>query len=243
MRKLLELFTLSSTVIALIFSPNLSSQTSATSTVLEHYSNPDITREGPVIDTELAQKMYRRGNTYSNLQRYEEAIQEYRKAISADPNYLDAIHNLANTYYFLKQYEETKPLLARYIELETSKTAGLIAAISTLGNLERESKNYEIAINYDLRAIELNPDDDSQIHIMANMYNNSGDTNKAIKIYRAGIMVMPENAFFYRSLGRLLEQENRLDEALAEYQAAAARAPESSFYSNLVDSMRQRLER
>ena len=222
MKKLLELFALSSTFIALIFSPNLSGQTPAASTVLERFNNLDITREGPIIDTELAQKMYRRGNTYSNLQRYEEAIQEYRKAISADPNYLDAIRNLANTYYFLKQYEKTKPLLARYIELETSKTASLITAISTLGNLERESKNYEIAINYDLRSIELNPDNDSQIHIMANIYNNAGDTNKAIMIYRAGIAVMPENAFFYRSLGRLLEQENRLDEALAEYQAAAA---------------------
>ena len=76
-------------------------QDTATSNLLDRYSGLEITREGPTIDAELAQKMFRRGNTYSNLQRYEEAIEEYRKAISADPNFANAIRNLANIYYFL----------------------------------------------------------------------------------------------------------------------------------------------
>ena len=118
-------------------------QDSATSNVLDRYSGLDITREGPTIDGELAQKMFRRGNTYSNLQRYEEAIEEYRKAISADPNFANAIRNLANIYYFLERFDEAKPLLARYIELEQQVTAPLIAAVSTLGELERQNQNYD----------------------------------------------------------------------------------------------------
>ncbi len=216
-------------------------QDSASGNVLERYGNLDVTREGPTIDAELAQKMNRRGNTYSNLQRYDEAIEEYRKAISADPNLSDAIRNLANTYYYLERYDEAKPLLARFIELEENTTASLIAAVSTLGELERQSRNYDSAISYDLRAIELDPDNDSQIHIMANTYNNEGEADKAIQVYKAGIEVMPGNAFFYRSLGRILEQEGRLDEALAEYEAAAEKNPDSDFYVNLVESTRRRL--
>jgi tetratricopeptide (TPR) repeat protein len=238
----LNVLAYTSIVPVLMLGQDTHAQNSATSNVLDRYGNLDITREGPTIDAELAQKMFRRGNTYSNLQRYEEAIDEYRKAISADPNYSDAIRNLANTYYFLERYDETKPLLARYIELENSTTAGLIAAVSTLGELERQSQNYETSIQYDLRAIELSPNNDSQIHIMANTYNNVGEADKAIQVYRAGITAMPTNAFFYRSLGRLLEQENRLDEALAEYEAAAARDPESEFYADLVATTRRRLE-
>ena len=237
-----NLLVYSSIVCVLMLGNSAYGQDSATSNVLNRYGNLDITREGPTIDAELAQKMFRRGNTYSNLQRYEEAIEEYRKAISADPNYSDAIRNLANTYYFLERYDETKPLLARYIELEDSTTAGLIAAVSTLGELERQSRNYEVSIRYDLRAIELSPNNDSQIHIMANTYNNAGEADKAIQVYRAGIAAMPGNAFFYRSLGRILEQENRLDEALAEYEAAAAKDPESDFYADLVATTRRRLE-
>ena len=210
---------------------------------LERYGGLDIERTGPTIDAALAQKLFRRGNTYSNLQRYDDAIEEYRSAISADPNLSDAIRNLANTYYFLERYDEAKPLLARYINLQSTTTAGLIAAVSTLGQLERQDGNYETSIGYDLRAIELDPRNDSQIHIMANTYNNSGDADKAIQIYRAGIQVMPTNAFFDRSMGRILEQEDRMQEALLAYEAAASKDPDSDFYANLVESTRSRLTR
>ncbi len=211
--------------------------------VIDRYSNLDLTREGPTIDADLARRMFRRGNTYANLERHEEAIEEYRKAISADPNYMDAIRALANTYYFLERYTETKPLLARYIELESNTTAGLIAAVQTLGQLERQDENYTAAIDYDIRAIELDPQNDSQVHVMANTYNNNGYADLAIRIYQAGIRTIPSNAFFDRSLGRILEQEGRLEEALAAYESAASKDPDSGFYTDLVENMQQRLSR
>ncbi|MEQ8955131.1 MAG: tetratricopeptide repeat protein, partial [Gammaproteobacteria bacterium] len=73
-------------------------QDSDTSNVLERYGNLDVERTGPTIDAELARKMYRRGNTYSNLERFDQAIEEYRKAVSADPNFADAVRALANVY-------------------------------------------------------------------------------------------------------------------------------------------------
>jgi len=233
-----------STVFLLALALNCQAQTGNSSTdLLNRYGNLDVERTGPTIDAELAQKMYRRGNTYSNLQRYDDAIAEYRKAISADPNFPDALRNLANTYYFLERYAEAKPLLARFISLQTETTAGLIAAVSTLGELERKDGNFDASIGYDLRAIELDPINDSQVHIMANTYNNAGETGKAIQIYQAGIKAMPGNAFFDRSLGRLLEQEGRLEEALAAYEAAAIKDPDSQFYADLVSTTRSRLGR
>lgn len=198
---------------------------------------------GPVIDTELAARMFRRGNVYSNLDRYDEAIEEYRKAVAADPNFAEAIRNLANIYYFLERNDEARPLLARYVELQTEVSAGLIAAVSTLGELERAAGDFEAALPHDLRAIELDSGNDSQVHVMANAYNNGGDAEKAIAVYRAGIEAMPGNAFFDRSLGRILEQEARLEEALAAYESAAAKDPDSEFYAGLVEATRRRLAR
>jgi len=154
-------------------------QTDSTSAdILNRYGNLDVERTGPTINAELARKMYRRGNTYSNLERYDEAIEEYRKAISADPNLSDAIRNLANTYYYLERFEEAKPLLARFIRLQTTTSAALIAAVTTLGELERRDRNYETSFGYDLQAIELDSDNDSQVHIMANTYNNAGEAEQ-----------------------------------------------------------------
>ena len=227
----------------LLLSPLGSAQDGGVSTALDRYNGPSLPRQGPTIDASLAQRLFRRGNTFSSLGRYKEAIDEYRKAISADPSFSDAIRNLANTYYFLENYEEAKPLLARYIELETQTTASLIAAVQTLGELERRSRNYESAIEYDERAIELIPDDDSQVHIMANTYNNNDYPDFAIRVYQAGVRAMPDNAFFDRSLGRLLEQSGRLEEALAAYRSAAAKDADSNFYGDLVENLERRLDR
>ena len=218
-------------------------QDNPTTSVLDRYGNLNVERSGPTIDADLARRMYRRGNTYSNLERYEEAITEYRKAINADPNFADAFRNLANIYYFLGRHDEAKPMLARFIALSEQPTASLLAALETLGELERRDGNFEQSLPYDLRAIELDPQNDSQVHIMANTYNNAGDAEKAIAVYRAGIAAQPGNGFFDRSLGRLLEQEGRLDEALLAYEEAARKDPESDFYANLVESTRRRLAR
>ena len=230
-------------LLLMLANSSLAQDANTSTNLLDRYGNLDIERTGPTIDNELAQKMVRRGNTYSNLERYDDAIAEYRKALSADPSFGEALRNLANTYYFLERFDQAKPLLARFIALQTETTAALIASVATLGELERKDENYEASIAYDLRAIELSSDNDSQVHIMANTYNNAGETDKAIQIYQAGIAAMPNNAFFDRSLGRLLEQENRLQEALAAYEAAAAKDPDSQFYADLVSATRSRLNR
>jgi cytochrome c-type biogenesis protein CcmH/NrfG len=54
---------------------------------------------------------------------------------------------------------------------------------------------------------------------------------------------MPENAFFDRSLGRILEQEGRIGDALIAYKAAAEKDPDSDFYANLVETTRNRIIR
>ena len=42
------------------------------------------------VDVELGQRHYRRGNTYNNLQRFDEAIAEYQLSITADPSFADS---------------------------------------------------------------------------------------------------------------------------------------------------------
>ena len=212
-------------------------------TVLSRYAG--AIRSAPTVDEELARRLFRRGNTYSNLERFDEAIEEFEQCVAADPNFAEGYRNLANTYYFLERYQEAKPYYARFIALTLNEepNTAIRTAISTMGQMERQDGNFQESIAFDLRAIELDPGNDSQVHIMGNTYNNAGDTDKGILIYQAGIKAQPDNAFFYRTLGRLLEQEGRFEEALAQYEIAAERDPESDFYANLVETMRARLER
>ncbi|MCB1672806.1 MAG: tetratricopeptide repeat protein [Gammaproteobacteria bacterium] len=211
-------------------------------TVLARY--PGAIRKAPTVEPELAQRLFRRGNTYSNLERYDQAIEEFEKSIVADPNFAEAYRSLANTYYSLERFQEAKPTFARYIALtlDQEPTPAIRTAIATLGDLEREDGNFEESIALDLKSIELDPGNDSLVHIMGNTYNNAGATDKAIRIYQAGIETRPDNAYFYRTVGRFLEQEGRLQEALEQYQQAAERDPDSDFYATLVENLRARLE-
>jgi tetratricopeptide (TPR) repeat protein len=241
LQKIFSLLSLALALGLLCFSSLTHAQDSATSTVLERYGSLDVERTGATIDAELGRKMLRRGNTYLNLERYDEAIEEYRRALSADPNQAEALRNLANIYLFQENFAAAKPLLARFIALQTDASAALIAAVQTLGQLERNDGNFDAAIEYDLRAIALLPTDDSQVHVMANTYNNAGDSEKAIAIYEAASRAQPGNAFMYRSMGRILESQGRLEQALEAYRKAAETDPDSNFYANLVESLEKRL--
>ena len=46
------------------------------------------------------------GIAYRNLERYEEAMATYEKAIDLNPQDATAYYNLGNTYYSLERYEE-----------------------------------------------------------------------------------------------------------------------------------------
>jgi len=198
-------------------------------------------RAPAVIDTELAQTHYRRGNTYNNMERYEEAIEEYQLSITADPNFADSVRNLADIFYFQERYEDTIPLLQRFIVLQKETIAGKIAAYNTLGQLLRDAKRYDEAIEVDELAIEHDKENSSQVYVMANTYFNANRTDDAVRIYKKALTVTPNDAFIHRSLGRMLEDEGRLQEALLEYRAAANLNPDSQFYRELIMGLEARI--
>jgi tetratricopeptide (TPR) repeat protein len=76
---------------------------------------------------------------------------------------------------------------------------------------------------------------------MANRYDNAGDAEKAIRIYEQATLSIPDNAFMNRNLGRLLEREGRLQEALLQYQRAAETDPSAQYYRELVQNIEARL--
>lgn len=211
------------------------------SDTISRNSGLNLPRNTATVDPELGQKHYRRGNTYSNLERYDEAIEEYRLAVTADPNFPDSYRNLANIYYFQERYDETILMLQRYIELNPTADASLTASLNTLGELLRNAKRLDEALPIDLRAIAQDPDNTSQVFVMANTYFNAGRTVDAIAIYKKALEIKPDEAFFHRTLGRMYEDNGQLEEALVEYRAASELDPGSQFYKDLVSSTEQRL--
>jgi tetratricopeptide (TPR) repeat protein len=195
------------------------------------------------VDQELGQRHYRRGNTYNNLERFDEAIAEYQLSVTADPDFADSYRNLANLLYFQNRYVEAIPIFQRFIALQKEPSAGLIAALNTLGQLLRDERRFDEALPIDLQAIVQDPKNSSQIYVMGNTYFNAGyaEAAAAAQIYTQALLTMPEDAYLHRSLGRMYEDMGRLEEALTQYQAAAAIDTASDFYKDLVSTLEARL--
>ncbi len=193
------------------------------------------------VDVELAQRHFRRGNTFNNLERYEEAIAEYELAVTADPNLAEAYHNMASILYFQERFVEAIPAYQRFVALQKEPSAALIAALNTLGQLLRDEQRYAEALPIDLQAIERDPKNASQIYIMGNTYFNAGFADEAAQIFAKALEVTPGDAYLHRSLGRMYEDLGRLEEALEQYRAASAADPASDFYRDLVSALEARV--
>ena len=214
---------------------------SATADTISRYGNLNVQRSSATIDPQLAQKHYRRGNTYSNLERLDDAIEEYQLAITADPNFADSYRNLANIFYFQERFDDAIPMLQRFIALQTERTAGLIASLNTLGQLLRIAGRLDEAFPIDLSAIENDPENDSQVYVMGNTYYNAGRLDDAIAIYEKALSVMENDAFIHRTLGRMFDESGDLEKALEQYRAAAELDAGSQFYKELVRATEARL--
>lgn len=204
-------------------------------------SHGPVAQTRAVVDVELGQRHFRRGNTFNNLERYDEAITEYELAVTADPNLAEAYHNMASILYFQKRYAEAISPYQRYVALQKEPSAALIAALNTLGQLLRDQQRFAEALPIDLQAIERDPKNASQIYIMGNTYFNAGFADAAAQVYAKALEVMPGDAYLHRSLGRMYEDMGRLEEALTHYQSASAAEPTSDFYKDLVSALEARV--
>jgi tetratricopeptide (TPR) repeat protein len=65
-----------------------------------------------------AEALFELGNLYERQGMYEQAIQEYRKVLNINPNFVDAIEHLAFLLEKLNRDHEASPLWERILSLK-----------------------------------------------------------------------------------------------------------------------------
>ncbi|HEY2760223.1 MAG TPA: tetratricopeptide repeat protein [Pirellulales bacterium] len=107
-------------------------------------------------------------------------------------------------------------------------------AHSTLGGLELNRGNRELARNHYRRALELNPNDETAQIGMALVLINDGHYEEAIQYARRGVELWPTSPAAHIQLGIALKRTGHAADAIQEYQEAIRLDPESEFaYNNL----------
>ncbi len=161
------------------------------------------------------------GSAFKALQRLDEALASYDRAIALKADYAEAWYNRANALLALRRFDEALESCDKAIAFRPD----LAEAFNNRGNaLEALRRFAEAVESYD-RALGLAPN-------YADAFNNRGNALKelkefdaAITSYDRAIALRPDHADAFFNRGSALAELQRIDEAIASFDRAIALDP------------------
>ena len=123
------------------------------------------------------------GNAHNYLQKYEESIQYYNKALQFDGGYTEANNNLGLTYrdagkYYGEKMGDIKKAL-EYLNKSYRMRSNDEEVIRLLGVANGVSGNHSKAIEFFTKFTQLKPDNAKGFFNLGTAYMNAGDANNA----------------------------------------------------------------
>jgi serine/threonine protein kinase/tetratricopeptide (TPR) repeat protein len=148
------------------------------------------------------------------------AMTLYRQALEIDPDYADAMVELANSCVQRFDFEHDSIWLehgANYARRAVSVAPDLPAAQLAAGRLELANESHEIAIDHLNRSVELDPLGLEAYVYLADAYESIGEAQAAEDTIARAIRTGPEDWLTYHKIGRFYYFERSDYERAAGY--------------------------
>lgn len=175
-----------------------------------------------VINSTNAIESYSQGKTLYDLNRYEEALTLYKKAIQVRPDYLEAWNCQGNTLFQLKRYKEALNAYDQAIQIKSNYLESWSGRGIVLNNLQR----YEEAIDSLDKALKLQPN-------YPEAWNGKGDAllnlqryEQAVAAYDKAVKLKPEYYQAWYNRGWSFHNLKRFQDAIASYDKAIEFKPD-----------------
>lgn len=157
--------------------------------------------------------------------RREEAVEAFRRAIALQPEFPAAWNNLGNILRELGRLDEARAAYASAIRVAPASAL----AYANLGQLLVQVEQTREAGQMLARAVELEPDRPVFWRYLAELYASLDEHDQAIGCWERVVALSPTvPSSTHRALGWSLQEENRLEEAEAQYRRAEAIEPGSA---------------
>ena len=174
----------------------------------------------------------KQGDEHLKRDRLDDAAGCYRRAVSINPDYVDACVGLGFVLSEQKQYREAEQYLRHALSIEP----GNADAHYTLGTISKNQNDQVASIEHFTRALEVKPDFEFAYRDLFAALFQGGQIQKAKEVLGRAISVYPASAEFQFYLGNLLTHEEDFDAAVACYQKALSLQPGSAeSHKNLAD--------
>ena len=156
------------------------------------------------------------GAVFKSKGRYDEAIEQFKKAIELYPQLYVVYNNLGNVYQDKGSYQEALMYYQEALRLrpDHAKTH------NNLGNLYENLGRYDLAEQELKIALHLRPDLAESHSNLGNVYLDKKLYGEAIREFQEALRVKPDFAEAHNNLGSVYHDLRREDEAVREFQAA-----------------------
>lgn len=165
------------------------------------------------INSANSTELYKQANTLYELQRYQDALARYEKAVNIRPEYAQAWNGQAKTLYELKEYKEALAAYDKAIQLEPDYLSAWSGRGFTLNKLQR----YQEAIASFDKALQLENQDPEVWNAKGEALTKLNEYDQALKSYDKAIEFNKEYYEPWYNKALLLQNLKRYDEAMTAY--------------------------
>lgn len=162
------------------------------------------------------------GVDLAKRKRYDEAVAQYRKVLSHEPNNADLLNNLANSLSCIGNLTEAQHDYTEAIRLDPAYADphnGLGNLLVRIGEGAKAEKEYA-------EAIRLNPNKAEPYNGLGNALAFRGDLVDAAAEYRVALKIEPDYPEAHNGVANALLHQNQLAEALAQATEAVRLRPD-----------------
>jgi tetratricopeptide (TPR) repeat protein len=151
-----------------------------------------------LVITQQADFYIKKGDEYYYDKKYNEAIENYQKALNIDGQNINALSGLGNVYFLLGDYLKSIEYYSKVLTIEPNYTKNQYS----LGLAYLELAQYEKAIEYFQEALENDPENEWLNLNIGSAYLNIGEYNLAVKYFLRALDLEPKftQAYYYLGL-------------------------------------------
>ena len=176
------------------------------------------------------------GETALKNGQYDEAVEQFKKALEIDPESANAYRGLGRAYF--KSGDKQKASEAFHEALRLNPDSA--ETYYDLGTTRYESGDYAAAASAFEEAIRLKADFFDALIVLGKAYQRSGLHSKSVDVLQKAALQQPQNMDAQVLLGSALIQAGRPEKAIEVFHEAVLLSPESAFaYSNLAHAYQQ----
>jgi tetratricopeptide (TPR) repeat protein len=168
------------------------------------------------LDNSAAEAWNNKGVVYSEMKKYNEALECYNKALNIDPYFAKAWYNKGVVYFEMKEYDEAIKCYEEAINIDPY----FAEAWNNKGLVYDEMGKYNEALECYNKALNIDP-------YFAEAWNNKGlvydemkEYDEAIKCYNKALNIDPYYAKAWNNKGLVYDEMGKYNEALECYNKA-----------------------